>query len=55
MVFENESVSIDYNYEKGKINGIAKTFFEDGTLKSESTYLNNELNGEKKNIIYLKI
>ena len=38
-----------------KINGIAKTFYSDGSLKSESTYLNNELNGEEKSYYNSKI
>ena len=34
----------DYNIETGEFS----VYYNDGTLKSESNYVNNDLNGEKK-------
>jgi len=34
-----------YNYNKGKLNGIQRKWFPDGTLRAEWNYLNDELHG----------
>ncbi|PIZ05869.1 MAG: hypothetical protein COY57_04980, partial [Flavobacteriales bacterium CG_4_10_14_0_8_um_filter_32_5] len=32
----------------GDLHGVSKLFYEDGTLKEEITYINNDQNGENK-------
>jgi uncharacterized protein len=46
-VYENEKLDRNYSYEKGKQNGPYKTFYPDGSLKSEGFLINGNTNFEK--------
>ncbi len=42
---ESESIMTIEQYKKGKLNGIRKVFFKDGTLVEEAQYLDDKKNG----------
>ena len=46
-VYENGKLDRNYSYEKGKQNGPYKTFYTDGSLKSEGFLINGGTNFEK--------
>ena len=45
--FDNEQLSVQYNYNLGLITDTAFTYYKEGSLKSKAIYYKNELNGEK--------
>lgn len=45
---KSEVVMMTEQYEKGKLNGQKKVYYEDGELAEEASYLNGELHGPRK-------
>ena len=45
--FDNEVISIQYNYQSGFIVDTAFSYYKTGNLKSQALYKDNELNGEQ--------
>ncbi len=40
--YKNENIEEEVTYNKGELNGLSKTYFKDGTLKTEGTYKNDK-------------
>lgn len=47
--FENEKLQSTIQYQNGKREGTAETFYPNGQRKSQSTFLHDQLNGQKWN------